>query len=281
MTERTTDRRRELLDAAVPRLRAQGVPRVARRRHRRGGGRRARAPLPLLPLEGRGARDDLPLDVGEASSSTRSGSKVRDAAARAASALLSHLSRLVARLAARLDLRARAGDRSQPRGRGARRRDQGGVPRAGCGRSARRRSAARCVPIASLRSRRGSSMARSRRSSRVGCSGSCPARRRTSSARSRRSSTWRMRGSRRDLQPARLRPGGECTRARRAPLPARDARPGGGRRAHGLQRVRAAARRDGVGLPLRAEPRGVADRRRAARSSCERRAARKHCAPAT
>ena len=48
-----------------PSVREEGLSRLPRERHRRGGGRRLRARLPLLRVEGRRPRGDLPRDVGD------------------------------------------------------------------------------------------------------------------------------------------------------------------------------------------------------------------------
>ena len=50
------DKRRVILDAAITRVRARGIPPLPRVRHRARGERRLRPRLPLLPLQGRGAR---------------------------------------------------------------------------------------------------------------------------------------------------------------------------------------------------------------------------------
>src|SRR5439155_4318986 len=78
------------------RVRAQGLSGCAGGGHRRGGGCRARAALPLLPLEGRGAPDDLPRDVAAARRGVHADRGLRRSAARAASPLRAHLPRLLA-----------------------------------------------------------------------------------------------------------------------------------------------------------------------------------------
>ena len=100
---------------------------------------------------------------------------------------------------------ARPRGRAQPRGGQPRRRDRWALP-------ALQRIIEAGRDRGEVRGRRrragwppGPSTARSRRSSPAGCSVSCRARRKTSSARSRRSSTSRTRGLPRDLQPARAR----------------------------------------------------------------------------
>ena len=53
------DKRRVILDAAITRVRARGLPSLPRVGHRARGERRLRPRLPLLPLQGRGARHAL------------------------------------------------------------------------------------------------------------------------------------------------------------------------------------------------------------------------------
>ena len=132
----------------------EGLPCIAGRRHRRRGRRRARVALPLLPLEGRGARDDLPRDVVGARRETRSGSKLGRAAARAAAPVRAHLPRLVA-ADARARARARARGRAQSGGRAPGRRDPRALPRAAADHRGRPASAGRCAATSTRRSPRG------------------------------------------------------------------------------------------------------------------------------
>ena len=104
------------------RLRAQGLPHLTRRRHRRRGGRRARPALPLLLVEGRGARDDLPRELGRAA---RAHPRGRGGATSPRREQLRHVAAILLRTLAahaRRRARARARDRAQPGGAGPHRR---------------------------------------------------------------------------------------------------------------------------------------------------------------
>ena len=68
-----------------PRVRPAGLPRLPRLRHRRRGGRRLRPRLPLLPLQGGGARHPLPRALGRARGHDRRGGGARGHGARATS----------------------------------------------------------------------------------------------------------------------------------------------------------------------------------------------------
>ncbi len=151
--------------AAAPRrgrarLRAQGVPCQPRRRHRRGGRRRARAPLSLLPVQGRGARGGLPRELEPSHRADRERRGDRRAGRRPAPP---HRGDRPAHLAASAGRRSRRdpGVRPEPGTRRADRRAHAADRRNPAGDRARRSSAASSARTSTRASLRPSSTARS------------------------------------------------------------------------------------------------------------------------